>query len=302
MRRAAVEPLRADVADVVDQARARAQRLGDLAEPVRVRAVRRAQHQHQIHVVGELLDGGLAVLGRVADVVARRPEDGREPATEDLDHRPRVVHRQRGLREVGDLLGVLDDQLLRLLDRVDDDDAAGRLAQGPDHLVVVRVADEDDRAPLLRVPDRLEVDLGDERARRVDHPEPPVRRGIPHRRRDPVRAEDHRRALGHLVQLVHEDGALLPKRLDHVAVVDDLAPHVDRHAHDLEGLLDDLDGPLDARAEASRARQDDLGQRRRGARSGRRLGVSDSHRPQYRGRRPADASNARPRAGRHRKK
>ena len=96
----------------------------------------------------------------------------------------------------------------------------------------------------------------------------------------------------HLVELVHEDGALFPERLDHVAVVDDLAPDVDRAADDLEGLLDDLDGPLDAGAEAPRPRQHDLGERR-GA------GIEGCSRPavrmdpQYRGRGPTDASNVR---------
>jgi hypothetical protein len=78
-----------------------------------------------------------------------------------------------------------------------------------------------------------------------------------------------------------------------VAVVDNLAPHVDRHADDLESLLDDLDGSLDPGAEPSRARQDDLGQRRRRGSRG-LLVATRSHRSQYRGRGVADASNAGP--------
>jgi len=155
---------------------------------------------------------------------------------------------------------------------------ARRLAEGSDHLVVVRVADEHDGPPFLGVPDRLEVDLRDQRAGRVDHPEPPGRRRLAHGGRHPVGAEDDHRAFRHLVELVHEHGALLAKGLDDVTVVDDLPAHVDRHAHDLERALHDLDGPLDARAEATRARQDDLGERRGGG-SGGLLGARGSHRP-----------------------
>src|SRR5438876_11506369 len=40
----------------------RARRLGDLHEPVRVRAVGRADHQQHVHAAREPLDRGLAIL------------------------------------------------------------------------------------------------------------------------------------------------------------------------------------------------------------------------------------------------
>src|SRR5262249_20359962 len=156
-----------------------------------------------------------------------------------------------------DLRGILDLQSLCFLHRIDNHDPAGGLAERADHLIVVRVAHEDDGATLLRVTNGLEVDLCDEGAGRVDHPEVSDRRSFTNGRGYAVSAEDACRPLGYLVELVHEDRALLPECLDHVPVVDDLAPYVDRHTHDLEGPLDDLDRPLDARAKASRARQDD---------------------------------------------
>ncbi len=45
---------------------------------------------------------------------------------------------------------------------------------------------------------------------------------------------------------------LARKRLDHMPVVHDLVPHIDRGAEFLERPLDDLDRPLDAGAEAAR--------------------------------------------------
>jgi hypothetical protein len=67
-----------------------------------------------------------------------------------------------------------------------------------------------------------------------------------------VRAEDHRAAARHLVQLLYENGALGAQIVDHVLVVHDLVAHVDRRAELRQGALDDRDGALYACAEAAR--------------------------------------------------
>ena len=58
---------------------------GDLGQPDRVRGVLRADHEHHVGAARELLDRVLPILGRVADVLARRPLDGGEPVPEHLD-------------------------------------------------------------------------------------------------------------------------------------------------------------------------------------------------------------------------
>ena len=68
-------------------------------------------------------------------------------------------------------------------------------------------------------------------------------------------AEHDVRALGHLVDLVDEDRALLLELGDDVDVVHDLLAHVDRRAVVLERLLDGDHGPVDAGAVAARRRQ-----------------------------------------------
>ena len=57
---------------------------------------------------------------------------------------------------------------------------------------------------------------------------------------------------GHVAQVVGEDRALAPQVLDHVAVVHDLVAHPDGRAVDLERHVDDVDGAVDAGAEAAR--------------------------------------------------
>ena len=140
----------------------------------------------------------------------------------------------------------------------DEEHALGRLSHGAHHLVVVGVADEDDAVPLARVADGLQVHLGHERTGGVDHPQPAPPRLLAHGRGDAVRAEDHRGVVGHLVELVHEVGALGPEGLDDMPVVHDLAAHVDRRRADLEGQLHDVDGAIHAGAEAARPCEHDF--------------------------------------------
>jgi hypothetical protein len=65
-------------------------------------------------------------------------------------------------------------------------------------------------------------------------------------------------AVGHLVEFLHEDRALALEVFHDIAVVDDLVAHVDRLAVALERLLDDVDGPHHAGAEAARGGQDQV--------------------------------------------
>ena len=58
---------------------------------------------------------------------------------------------------------------------------AGNFSQGADHFVMVAVADEHDAKAFLGKPDRLQVHFGHQRARGVDHFQPPRDRLRTHR-------------------------------------------------------------------------------------------------------------------------
>ncbi len=73
---------------------------------------------------------------------------------------------------------------------------SGGLAGGADDLLVALVADEEDVEVVLREADGLLVDLGDERAGRVDRGELPLGRLLVHGRGDAVRGEHDDRASG----------------------------------------------------------------------------------------------------------
>src|SRR5206468_6408392 len=81
----ALEPRLLDPALVVDQVRLDAARPRDLDEPVRIRAVARADDEQKVDCGEDPLDRPLAVGRRVADVLLRRCLQGREAAPEDAD-------------------------------------------------------------------------------------------------------------------------------------------------------------------------------------------------------------------------
>ena len=156
---------------VVHQVRVGAVVARDLHQPVRVRGVARADHEHQVALARHLADGQLAVGGRVTDVVALGPGDRREALAQPPDDAVGLVHRERGLREVGQPLGIVDLEVVHVLLGLDQDEVVGGLAHRALHLLVALVAHEHDRVALGRELLGLHVHLGHERAGGVDSPE-----------------------------------------------------------------------------------------------------------------------------------
>ena len=163
-----------------------------------------------------------------------------------------LVDRERGLGDEGDVVGIVDLERVDLVDRLDQDDAVGRLARGPLDLLVALVADHDDRVAVGGELAGLDVDLGDQRAGRVDRAQAARGGVLVDRRGDAVGGEDDHLALRDLGLLLDEDRAALGELLDHVLVVDDLLADVDGRAVQVERLLDRLDGTVDAGAVAAR--------------------------------------------------
>ena len=119
------------------------------------------------------------------------------------------------------------------------------------------MADQHHGASRLAVAFGFAMDLGDQRTGRIDIEQvAPARLGR-HRFRHAVRGKDDGTVVGHLVEFVDEDRALCLQVLDHETIVHDLVPHIDRPAVALQGTLDDLDGTVDAGAEAARTGEQD---------------------------------------------
>src|SRR5215218_1857430 len=251
----AVEPLLADLRGVVDQVRVGAVLARHLDEAVRVGGVGRSDHEHEIRLTRELLDRDLPVRRRVTDVVDLGADDVREALAKARDDPGRLVDGERRLGDEGDVVGVLDLELVDVVDRLDERDRVGGLAGRPLDLLMAGVADEHDRVTLLGELARRHMHLRHQWAGGVDRAQVPRRCVLVHGRGDSVGAEHDELALRDLALLLDEDRAALCELLDHMLVVDDLLPHVNGRPVKLERLLDRLHGAIDARAVAARRRE-----------------------------------------------
>ncbi len=230
---------------------------GHLDQADRVGGVPRAHHDHQVGPGRDDLDRRLAVLGGVADVVARRVEQGRETLAQRADRLGRFVHRQRGLRQPDHPRRVPDLDVRGPVGAVDQADPVRGLPRGAHDLLVPGVADQQDVVVPGGEAPRLAVHLGDQRAGGVDRVQPAAFGVEADFGGDAVRGENHDRAGRHLVHLCDEDRATLFQRADHVGVVHDLPADVDRRAELVQGQLDRLHGPVDAGAVAARLGEQD---------------------------------------------
>ena len=168
-----------------------------------------------------------------------------------------VVHRQRGLGDVGELLRVGHVQRRDVGHGLHQVHLGRHLADCALDLGVAGVADQHDLAALGGVAAALVVHLGDQRAGGVDHRQLPVGGQLLDPLGDAMGREDRHRAGRDLVQLIDEHGAAGAQILHHVAVVDDFVTDVDRRAVLLQRPLDDFDRPLDAGAETAGLGEDD---------------------------------------------
>ena len=187
--------------------------------------------------------------------------DGGETPVQHRDDLARVVDRQRRLRDEGELVGIARREGLGIRDGLDQRHAPS--GSWP----IVPITSGWPAWPMSRIssPRRvlllgLDVDLGDQRAGRVEMEEIAARGLGRHRLGHAMRRKHHRRAvIGDFVEFLDEDRALGLQILHHRPVVDDLMPDVDRRAKSFA---------KPARRSGSR------GRRRRRSRAARRAGSS----------------------------
>ena len=193
---------------------------------------------------------------------------GGKAALQRGDDLARVVDRQRRLGDVGERRVGGKLERFDLADRADQRRrAGGQLAHRADHFRVAGMADQQHVTAALVMDLRLAMDLGHQRAGRVDGEQVARLRLLRHRLGDAVGGEDHRPVAGRRFgEVLDEDDALGLERVDDMFVVDDLVPHIDRRAVDLERLLDHVDRAHDAGAEAARGAKNDAERRFRGHR------------------------------------
>src|SRR5215472_14228108 len=236
---------------VLDQITRHAALGGDLAEPVRVGTVRRADNQYNVDKIGEFPCRSLTILRCVANVLRVGSDDRREAGLQRFDDGTCIIDAQGRLSDKGEFVGVGNLETRYLLGGRDQMHAAVDPPHRTDDFRMPGMAYQDDLAALVRIALTLDVYLGNERAGGVDDREPPVSRTFLDHFGDPVGAEYRDAALRDLVDLVDKMRALGAQPLDDVTIVNDFVTDEDRRAIFFESALDDLDRALDAGAEAS---------------------------------------------------
>ena len=156
------------------------------------------------------------------------------------------------MREIGEVVLLGERQRRHIFHRLDQCDAPfGHLSHRPDDFRVALVADEKDVLALLDLTFGLAMDFADKRAGRIDIEQlAPVGlcgHGLGHA----MRREYDRHIVRHLVQFLDEDRALGLQRIDHIAIMDDLVPYIDRRTVFLERALHDFDGAVDTCTKAA---------------------------------------------------
>ena len=159
--------------------------------------------------MGYVADRDLAVLRGVADVLGVGADDVGKLLLEGVDDVAGLVQAQRGLGQISHAVGVGHLELGNLGDVRNHLGGLGRLAQRALNLVVVAVPDEHQRVALLGELDGLDVDLGHQRTGGVDDAEAAALAQLAHRGRDAMGRIDDSLAVGHIVDFMNKNRALV---------------------------------------------------------------------------------------------
>ncbi len=195
----------------------------------------RGTHDHQ-HVCARRngLHGFLAVLGRVTDVVRGRIHQRGEPFPQATHRFHGFVDAQGGLGDPHDPLRVPHNHVVYFFGGANDLDVFGGLPKRALNFFVSAVTDQDDVVVLVGETHGLPVNLGDQRACRVNGPQVTHRSIRMHLRGNAVRGEDGDGPFWDLINLLNEDGAAVGQGLHDVFVVDDFLSHIHGGAMELQ--------------------------------------------------------------------
>ena len=136
--------------------------------------------------------------------------------------------------------------------------AAVQLAHRAFDFGVPFVADHDELETLPVQLGHFHMHFGHQRAGRVKNLKTARARLDLHGTADTVRRKNKCRSAGHFIQRFNKDSALGLEVVHDIGVVHNLVAHINRGAKFLQGMLDDLDGPIHTSAKATRLGQQDV--------------------------------------------
>src|SRR5262249_12721677 len=152
-----------------------------------------------------------------------------------------VIDAQRRLRDIRHRGVLCKLESFDVFQGLNEKDRRGDLPNGPFHLGMTRVSDQDQRATLSDIVPALIVDFRYQRASRVENIKLARDRVLLDFACHTMSAEDGNRVGWHLRKILDEPGTLRLQRLHNVLVVYDLVADIDRWAIFSERTFDDLD-------------------------------------------------------------
>src|SRR5262249_3804690 len=209
--------------------------LGDFHQSIRIGTVLRAYDENQVDVLRDLLDGFLAILCRVADVVALGPDNLGEFLAEAADDLLRVVKAQCGLREERQAVRIVHFKFVYGSYGIDHDGSVRRFAGGSNDFLVILGADQNNRALLAGKFQSFEMNFGDQRASGIDDFERACLGFVANGRRNTMRAKNENGAMRHVFDGLDKDGAATAQLFYDISVVDDFVMDVYGSAVGLQG-------------------------------------------------------------------
>ena len=189
------------------------------------------------------------------------------------DDRPRIIHRQRRLGDIGDGRVVGQRQGGHIGSGGGEMHRPGDLAQGALDFWMAGMADQHDGAAFAGKSRAVEVDLGDQRAGGVEHRQAARLGRHFDAAGNAVGRKNGGGAVGYFVQFLDKHRAHRAQPVDHMGVVDDFMPDIDRRAVLFQRPFDDGDGAHDPGAKSAGRGQNDA-QRRGGMIGVRHTGVT----------------------------
>mmetsp|Transcript_7179 Transcript_7179/g.14079 ORF Transcript_7179/g.14079 Transcript_7179/m.14079 type:complete len:349 (-) Transcript_7179:1346-2392(-) len=248
----ALQPLRLHVICAVDEVRVDPSVRCDLPQPVAVGRSVVTDNDRQIGIFNKSLEGVLSVRRCVTDGTGGDGLRLREFLQEGTQNFCAVIHRERRLGGIEDLVIGTEGELVDVLGGLQDGRLLGGLRNHSLDLNVLLVSDEDDVLSLGCRLLHVHVDLGDQRAGGVDLVQLSVCSLLTDLGGNAVGRVDHLGALRNISKVLNEDRPLLPETVTHDLVVHDLVLHIDGRSPDLDGRLNGVDRPGDTLTEPPR--------------------------------------------------
>ena len=182
-----------------------------------------------------------------------RADDRRKPGVQRRHDPCRIIHRQRGLGDIGKTRLVAHMNMRNIGFGFNQQNLARRqLAHGADGFGVALVADHHHLQTSLKMAFRLDMHFADKRAGSV-HEDHFAARGLGgYGFGHTVGRKDHRAAFGHIVQFLDKHGTKGAQSIDDKFIVHDFMAYIHRCAPFHQRQFNDLDRPVHPRAKAAR--------------------------------------------------